>query len=347
MIDTPLATLLGLEVPVLSAAMGGIATPELAAAVSNAGAGGAIGLFRLPPATVRDWVERTARLSSRAFGIGLIPEIQDRQALEAQCLAALDASPPNAFFQFYGTPPYGLVERLLDNRRRVLIQVGNIEDAKMSAGLGADALILQGTEAGGHLLGELPLASLHEAVSRLELGLPLVAAGGISTGAQLHAALQAGFAGALCGTLFVCASEAAAHPQYQACIAASSAADTIISEAFELGWPGRRHRVLRNRVATLKFGELPLDAIARTVVAGRKLPVWRFSAAVPTRDTEGRVGEMALYCGTGCQDVQSVKPAAQILGELRSQFLHAAQLSRMDVPSATGATHHVRFSPRL
>jgi nitronate monooxygenase len=124
--------------------------------------------------------------------------------------------------------------------------------------------------------------------------------------------------------LFVCAREANAHPRYQQRILEAGMGDTLRSRAFEFGWPGREHRVLDNEVARSAFGELPRATIGSTMVAGRKLPVWRYSAAVPTRDTTGDIDNMALYCGQGCERIASVKPAAEILAELESGYWQCA-----------------------
>jgi len=319
-IPTRLTALLKIDLPVLSAAMGGVATPALAAAVSEAGGAGSIGLFQLPPAACASAVTDLARLTNRTFGIGLIPEIQTPSQGLAQLDAALGAAPDRAFIQFYGLPDAAMLRRVQSSGRRFIVQVGTSDDARMALHQGCDALILQGIEAGGHLLGDRPLAELLASVEAFTARTPLIAAGGVASGADLYRVLTHGFDGALCGTLFASAREANAHPDYQQRIVEADGPSTLRSRAFEFGWPGREHRVLRNSVAETAFGTLPRTTIGHTVVAGRRLPVWRYSAAVPTRDTQGDIANMALYCGESCARIAAVRPANEILESLERDF---------------------------
>lgn len=322
--ETALTRLLGLRLPVLGAAMGGIAGPALAAAISEAGGAGSVGLFRLKPAQAAEQVRETAARTQRPFGIGVVAEIHRPGELQAQLDAALAVSPSAAFVQSYGLLPPPLVQMVRARGRRLLVQVGHAADARQALALGVDALILQGTEAGGHLLGREPLLRVHAEVAALKPEVPVLAAGGIGDGADIYRSLRHGFAGALCGTLFVCASEANAHPHYQARICGAQAGDTRISSAFEIGWPGRPHRVLDTATARTRCGEWPVEPIASTCQGARRMPLWRYSVAVPTREVEGDIEAMAMYCGEGCGPIREVMPAAALLARLVLQYAEAA-----------------------
>lgn len=312
MADAVLRDLLEIEHPILLAGMGGVAGPALAAAVSEAGCGGAIGLYKLDGAGVEDMVRATAALTDRPFGVNMIPEVVQGERLLEQVDAVLESAPTTTFFTFFGVPAGDTINRLHREGRRVLVQVGGVAEAGRAAALDADGCILQGREAGGHHLGTDSLADLTRAVRRSHPALPVIGAGGIGEGTQLFELERAGASGCWCGTMFVAAAESNAHSHFKERVVAASAADTVITDAFSIGWPGREHRVLRNR-SVEEQGQLRSSFIATTAVAGRRHPVARFSAAVPTSQTEGLVDEMALYCGTSCDRVSATAPAAEII----------------------------------
>ncbi|MFJ9566073.1 NAD(P)H-dependent flavin oxidoreductase [Streptomyces fuscichromogenes] len=315
--------------PLVQAGMGGIATPQLAAAVSDAGALGTIALYKLSADSCRAAVLETATLTSRPFGVNVIPEVVGDPLLRAQVTAAANAMPDDRpmVLNSYGLPPSWLASELEGSRFTLMVQVGTPADAARAADLGARTVVLQGTEAGGHLLGQLPLTELLTKTRALNPPVHLVAAGGIEDGRRLCELGELGAEGWLLGTAFVAARESGAHELYKtALIDADGAADTVVSDRFEIGWPGRRHRVLRSTV-TDSPSPLPSQFIAWTSVAGRRHPVPRGSAAVPTTETTGRIDEMARYAGQGCGAVRAVLPAADIVDAFRHSHAHAAALS--------------------
>jgi nitronate monooxygenase len=307
--ESPLRRLLGIDHPLLQAGMGGVAGSELAAAVSNAGCGGVVALYKLDGAGTASLVGGAARLTARPFGINAIPEVVDRDRLDEQVEAALETSPATTFFTFFGPPPAEVVARIAAKGRRVLVQVGTVAEADAAVATGADACIVQGREAGGHHLGTHPLAELLAAVRRRHRNVPLIASGGIHAGGQLRELERAGADGGSCGTLFVAAEESNAHELFKRRVVEAGASDTVVTHVFEIGWPRRPHRVLRNR-SVEERDALDSAFIAMTTVGGRRYPIPRFSAAVPTAQTEGRVEEMAMYCGTSCNGVRAVLPVA-------------------------------------
>lgn len=325
------AAALGVRQPVVQAGMGGVAGPRLAAAVSQAGGLGTVALYKSDAAQAEAAVRATAALTEGTFGVNVIPEVAG-DLLEVQVQAAFGAADRPLVLNSYGLPPRRLVERLHRAGHRVLVQVGSVADTLAATDLGADVVALQGIEAGGHLLGDQPLADLLAAVCAAGPTVPLLVAGGIHDGAQVREWLSRGAAGVLCGTAFVVAAESAAHPDYKAAVVAAAAGDTVITDRFSIGWPGRRHRVLRSPVTDSPH---PPSGrfIAWTTVMGGRRPIPCGSAAVATEETDGRVDHMARYAGVGSHAVTAVEPAATIVARLAPFAVAAAASDHVVEPS--------------
>jgi nitronate monooxygenase len=310
---------LGLSCPLLLAGMGGIAGPELVAAVSDAGGAGVLGLYKTPPERIAALLAETERRTAGAYGLNWVPEILDERALLGRVEAALEASRRTAFVSFFGLPTAAVAERVRGSGRLLIVQVGTPEDAGAAVDLGADALIVQGVEAGGHLLGTEGVRAVLSATRSRFPDIALIAAGGISGAGDLRALVGVGADGACCGTLFIAAFESRAHPIFKAAVVRASAADTTICDIYEIGWPGRRHRVIRTPRVVEGRGA-PAAFVAHTRVYGDWLPISRYSAAVPTVETSGRLEEMAFYCGTSCSGVTRERSAAAIVRQFRAEL---------------------------
>ncbi|MEW1724504.1 nitronate monooxygenase [Streptomyces sp. NPDC093109] len=316
---TALASLLGLELPLVQAGMGGVAGPELCLAVSGAGAAGTLALYKEPPERVRALVTRVAEATGRPFGVNLVPEVLSENGCLDRLDAALERLPRHGFVSFFGLPGAEAARRVRAADRGLLIQVGTPGEAELACRMGSHAVVLQGVEAGGHLLGSLPGGVLlRETRARLPRAV-LVLAGGIASGRDLARAVADGADGAMAGTLFVPSTESAAHPLFKDRVVAAGSRDTVVTSVFDIGWPGRRHRVLRNPL-TGSGQRRPATFIAVTEAGGRRLPVPRYSAAVPVARTTGRVAEMAMYCGVSCAGVSGRGPAGHLVRRLRQEF---------------------------
>jgi nitronate monooxygenase len=317
---TPLTALLGIELPLLQAGMGAVAGPALCAAVTRAGAGGTLALYKEPPDRVTRLVRQTAAAADgRPFGVNVIPEVSGATRCLEQLTAALAELPPGGFVTAFGLPEPEAAAAVRAAGRPLVVQVGTLADAGTALTRGADALVLQGTEAGGHLLGTAPVADLLAAVRARHPYAVLAVAGGIATGADLAAALDRGADGAMAGTLFVPAEESAAHPDFKRRVVAATAEDTLVTTLFAIGWPHRPHRVLRNALTGAER-RAPATFIATTRVDGRRYPVPRYSAAAPGAATTGRVAEMAMYCGRSCTRVTGSHPAAETVARIRREY---------------------------
>jgi nitronate monooxygenase len=294
---------LGAQHPVMLAGMGGIAGPRLVAAVADAGGIGTLGLYKAPPTRIAALIREVRSMTSGVFGVNFVPEVLEDSTLGANLEAAIAASDPTVFISFFGLPPSGVANQVTGSGRQLVVQVGTAADARQAIDIGVDVLIVQGTEAGGHLLGTQPTAELLRDVRSLAPGVPVLAAGGISCAADFDRLVQDGPAdGVCCGTVFVATAESNAHGTYKDRIVQSAADDTVITEMFEVGWPGRRHRVVNT--AQVRDGKIAAaSVIARTRIYGSESLIFRYSAAVPTSETVGAIDDMALYCGVSCQSI--------------------------------------------
>jgi NAD(P)H-dependent flavin oxidoreductase YrpB (nitropropane dioxygenase family) len=216
---------------------------------------------------------------------------------------------------FWTDPDAALVQRA---RRAgpalVAWQVGSLDGALAAADAGCDFVIVQGTEAGGHVRGTTARQELLASVLA-RTSIPVVAAGGLATADHVEAVISAGAAAARVGTRFVATTESGAHPAYvQALLSARSAQETVLTTAFCGGWPDAPHRVLRSAVAAAQAFDG--DVVGHLAAGGERSPITRFASSPPSRHVEGNVAAMALYAGEGVGDVREVRPAAAVIADL-------------------------------
>jgi NAD(P)H-dependent flavin oxidoreductase YrpB (nitropropane dioxygenase family) len=285
--------------------MGRIGTPELAAAVTNAG-----GLGMLPGgdarATLEPMLDEVAAATQGSFGVNFLLPFLDPEAID------LAASRARLVEFFYGDPDSELVDRVHAAGALAAWQIGSVDEAGAAVEAGCDVVVAQGTEAGGHVRGRLALFPLLEQVLGT-VGVPVVAAGGISTGRTVAAALAAGADAVRVGTRFAAARESGAHPDYVEALIRAAGEDTVLTESFGLDWPDAPHRVLRSCLEAAEAGE---DTFAVRDEGGGETPIERWDSAPPSTNVRGRVAAMALYAGEGVGAVQRVQPAAEIVAEL-------------------------------
>ncbi len=287
--------------------MPGICTPALVAAVADAGGLGMLAAPLMSAPVLEGALEQLSGRTKGVFGVNfLIP------FLDPECVSVAARRARVVEF-FYGEPDAGLVERAGAFGALVSWQVGSPAEAAAAERAGCDFVVVQGTEAGGHVRGGtslLPLLS--EVLDAAKV--PVLAAGGIATARSLAAVLACGSGAARIGTRFLASTESGAHPSYVEALLAASAADTCLTEAFSVMWPNAPHRVLRSAIAAAEA--LKEDVIGEEEYAGQVLPVYRFSISHPTVATTGHVDAMALYAGESVTNVNSVQPAATIVSEL-------------------------------
>ncbi|MEI4264053.1 NAD(P)H-dependent flavin oxidoreductase [Roseovarius sp. D0-M9] len=325
---TPLCDLLGCDVPILLAGMGGVSRWELAAAVAKAGGYPTLGMVREAPELIEHEVQALRAATGRSFAVNLIPAATDPDLLDAQIACCLDLG-VRAFSFFWDVVP-SAVERVKAAGCLVLHQVGTVQAARDAEAAGADVLIAQGIEAGGHVHGRIGVFAL---AAEILAGtrLPVVVSGGIVEGRGLAAALAMGSAGVHCGTAFLATAESFAHDAHKRRLVAAHAADTVLTDIFVLNWPrGAAVRVLANSV-TKALGDRLLghdpDALSRESIAwDDDVARLRFSTDSPLRTTTGDLEAMALYAGQGVGQITDVVPAGDRVRRMADEA--AALLNR-------------------
>jgi nitronate monooxygenase len=313
-ISTALTERLNCRYPIISAGMGGPARSELAAAVSEAGGFGLLGMVRETPDLIAREIAAVRQHTAKPFGVNLIPFATAPKLLKEELAACLDARVPAMCF-FWDVYPE-IVAEAKNAGCLVLHQVGSLEDAQRAEAAGADVVILQGVEAGGHVRATLPLAVLlGQVVGKVRV--PVVASGGIADGRGLAAALALGADGVQCGTAFLASTESFAHDYHKQRIVAAKAGETVHTDLFAINWPPNSPvRVLRNSVtdqAETLWGHHP-DRLPRIVIGEEEgRPLYKFGTDSPLRSTTGDFEQMALYAGEGAALVAGIRPAAEII----------------------------------
>jgi NAD(P)H-dependent flavin oxidoreductase YrpB (nitropropane dioxygenase family) len=299
--STRFTQLVNVRYPIQLATMGGVGTVELAAAVAAAGGLGMV-------TTVTD-LRRLAG-GQRVSGVGIgftVPFVEP---------AAIDAAAELATLVelFWADPATRLVERIHAGGALAGWQVGSADEAAAAEQAGADLVIVQGLEAGGHVRAIEPLRRTLPA-ARARVDVPIVAAGGIATRAHVVAALDLGADAVRVGTRFVASHESGAHPQYKAALVRASDDDSVLTDEFSVGWPSAPHRVLRDALEAARAHD-PTSPVAVADRGGTQtaLPVW--TVTPPSAAMSGDIEAMALYAGRGVGAIHSVTPAADILAEL-------------------------------
>ncbi len=326
---TPVCQLLGCDVPVLLAGMGGVARSELVAAVARAGGYGILGMVRESPEFIAAEIDAVRAQTDRPFAVNLIPAASDPVLFDAELGTCIDRD-LSAICFFWDVVP-DAVARAKAAGCLVLHQVGSLDAARAAAAAGADVLIVQGVEAGGHVHGTVAALILVEQVART-VPLPVIASGGFATGASLIAAIALGAQGIHCGTAFLATVESFAHDVHKARVLAAGAEDTVYTDAFALNWPPHSPvRVIRNSLTdalgTNLMGHLP-DKIAHDVIgadAGR--PLMKFSTDSPLRTTTGDLEVMAAYAGQSAALIDNLPTAAERIAAIMAEA--SAALARL------------------
>ncbi|MGE3249714.1 MAG: NAD(P)H-dependent flavin oxidoreductase [Hyphomonadaceae bacterium] len=233
---TPLCDLLNIEHPILLAGMGGVSYAPLAAAVSNAGGYGVLGMAGRSLDELRDNMRETKRLTKKPFGVDLLAATPDHLIAAVDIIIEEGAS---SFVAGLGVP-MPIMEKLKKAGLKVMVVCGAVKHAVKAEQAGCDAVICQGGEGGGHtgLVGTLPLVA--QAVDAVKI--PVVAAGGLYDGRGLAASLALGAQGVWMGTRFIASEEAHAGQMYKDVIVEAKDEDTVRTRCYS----GKPMRVLKN-----------------------------------------------------------------------------------------------------
>jgi NAD(P)H-dependent flavin oxidoreductase YrpB (nitropropane dioxygenase family) len=306
-----LCSILECEVPIQLAPMGSVsASAGLPLAVAAAGAHGMYPALALPPSALEPVLDALVA-ETRAFGVNFIVPFIDPGSLTV----AIERAPYVDFF--LADPDPRLVERVHGGGRACGWQVESAEEARAAEAAGCDVVVAKAWESGGRKRIEGPtlLALLDGVLDAVSV--PVIAAGGIATARGVAAVLAAGADGARVGTRFIAAAESDAHPAWVEAVIAAQADEAVVSTLFNAGLPEPGpHRVLRG---SIEAAQALTDTQAGVIrVAGLELPVPRFSAQPPTRESTGTIAAMPFYAGQSAGAVRAVQPAAEIVAELRA-----------------------------
>lgn len=314
---------IGFDVAVVQAGMGGgLSRAPLAAAVSAAGGLGTIGI--LPPALLRAEVQSAQEMcGDRPVSVNLLMPFVTREHVDV-CIET--KTPVVTLFCGYDRH---LVSRLRSAGAFVLHQIGTVSGASRAIADGADGLIVQGVEAGGHVLADQALRDTLPSVLAIAGERPVLAAGGMVEASDVRAALRHGASAVVAGTRFLLTEECHAHPDYQQRVL--GATDTVLTTLFAAGWRDP-HRVVRNAAvrrwclpdgtpralprvvtaATMPIARrVPMSAAGK-LVARQRVGMPMFSPAALLRGDDPRLLDVTpLYAGTGAARITSIVPAAE------------------------------------
>ena len=307
---------LAIERAIVQAPVGGCATPALVAAVGEAGGLGTLACTWTPPELLAPLLARVRTLTAKPFAANLVLWFEVDDQLEALLALAV----PVVTFS-WGRPGRDRIARCHAAGARVAVQVGTAAGARAAREDGADALIAQGVEAGGHVQSTTPLGDLLADVLEAAGGTPVVAAGGLATHADVTRVRARGAAGAMLGTRFLATAESGAHDVYKAALVAAGAGSTALTVCFDGEWPHASHRVLRN-VTLERWEDAGCPAPGRRPGEGDPpatrggVPIARYDDREPLAGDEGAIEEMCLYAGEGCDAIEDVPAVAALLDRL-------------------------------
>lgn len=318
--DTAFCRLVGVPLPIVQAPIGGMATPELAAAVCEAGALGMLSLTWSEPDEIDAALARMRALTDRPFGVNLILAWPQEDRLQ-RCL---DGGARIVSF-FFGDPA-PLVRIAHEAGALVFHTVGDAAEARRVVDTGVDVVVAQGWEAGGHVVGHVATMALVPRVVDAVSPTPVVAAGGIGDGRGLAAVLTLGASAGWLGTRFVMASEAPALPAYREHLAAAAETSTVYSSLFDLDWPDAPHRTLRNStIDAWEAAGRPLpgsrpgegDVVATADADGRE--ILRYESTSPRLGVTGELEALPQWAGQSVGLIDDVRPAGQIVRTLAEE----------------------------
>jgi len=291
--------LLGIEYPIIQGGMANIATHVLASAVSNAGGLGLIGAGGWDVDVVRDEIRKTKELTSKPFGVNIMlmspyaEAISDMVIEEGVKVITTGAGNPGIYMEKWKKA--GII---------VIPVVPSVAFAKRLAHGGADALVVEGTEAGGHI-GQITTFTLVPQVCDA-VDIPIIAAGGIADSRGLDAAFALGAKGVQIGTVLLASDECPIHENYKMKIVKAKDTDTVVTGRNT----GAPVRVLKNKMSKkylemTKYGDIELEELELLTLGSLKKAVF-----------EGDIINGSLMAGQSAGLVKSIRPIQEILDDI-------------------------------
>ncbi len=312
---------LGTDLAIMGGAMTWVSERNLVAAISNAGGFGVIASGSMSPALLAEEIAATAALTSKPFGVNLITLHPQLMELIDVCTALRVSHVVLAG----AIPSAAAIQRIRDGGARVVCFAPALVLARKLVRMGADAIVIEGSEAGGHI-GPVSSAVLTQEVLPHVTEVPVFVAGGIGRGEAVLSALDLGASGVQLGTRFVCAHQSIAHPRFKRAFIRASSRDAMSSVQLDPRFPVIPVRALANS-ATARFREVQRELIDRVnrgelSLKEAQLEIEHFWAGALRRAViDGDVENGSLMAGQSVGMVTREQSTAEILGELIDQAL--------------------------
>ncbi len=310
---------LGTDVAIMGGAMSWISDRNLVAAISNAGGFGVLACGSMTPALLEAEIAATQALTKKPFGVNLITMHPDLAELIEVCGRAHVSHVVLAG----GLPTQPSVTRAKELGAKVICFAPTAVFAKKLVRMGADAIVIEGTEAGGHI-GPVATSVLAQEILPVIRDVPVFVAGGIGTGAAIVSYLEMGASGVQLGTRFVCASECVAHPAFKQSFIRANARDAVPSVQVDPNFPVIPVRALSNK-ASRRFIDFQHEVIGRfrngeIDQKSAQLEIEHYWAGALKRAViDGDVDNGSVMAGQSVGLVSREQPTAEIISELVSQ----------------------------
>ena len=302
-LHTPICDLFGIEYPIFLAGMGGVSTAPVTAAVSNAGGLGILGGATMDAAMLREQIHQTRDLTDKPFAVDLLAPIPDMIRPQIQVVFEEDIR----IFVAGLAVPGEFIDEMHERGMLVVVMCGKVRHAQKSEAAGADVVAAQGTEAGGHT-GEIGgMALIPQVVEAVDI--PVLAAGGLTGGRGLIAALALGAQGAIFGTCFIATPEAQAVDGYREALIAARDDSTVRTRSYT-GKPTRAIRNERTDEWEAKANEIQ-DFPMQAGISGREGVMDYMGRGTPFDPKR-----TFLPAGQGAGMIHEIKPAAEVFADI-------------------------------
>ena len=315
-----IAELLSIRYPIFQAPMGRTAPPALAAAVTNAGGLGMLGTSWDKPDAMREKIRATRALTAGPFAVNLAVSWDQHERLDIALQEGV-----KAVSLFWGDPA-AYVRKAKDAGAIVVQTVATPEEARRAADLGADIIVAQGVESGGHVWSTVSTMVLVPLVCDAVPEVPVVAAGGMADVRGVRAALALGAQGVWLGTRFLATVESGAHDDFKQRLLSARATDTVFTMLFDQGWPDAPHRALRNSTVRM-WEKAGCPAAGKRPGEGEIIgafpngdPIPRYGVPAPMQGATGEIEAFALYAGQSVGLIRDLPPVASVMQELAAAF---------------------------
>lgn len=307
----------GLKYPIFQAAPGG---EELTVAIANAGGMGSIQFTWISPDNAYQTTKRLNEATKGNYYANYVLHFEPKsldKAIEAGCKN----------FQFsWGIPNGEIVSKIRDVGGKFGVQVSSKKNAENALALNPDFLICQGLEAGGHIQATRYVKDVFPEVVNVAGSIPVLVAGGISTGKDIRSAIRYGAAGVVMGTRLIATKESE-HPDfYLQKLVEAEAKDTVYTNCYNNGGWNAMHRVLRNSTfvnweaaGCPQVGEKPGEGeVVAIAASGREIK--RYSGHEPIKGDTGDLEALCMYAGEGVKDIHDIPSAKELIERLWKEF---------------------------